>query len=196
MVESRWITLLQGRSGKFGWLGLLLGFIAQFGYLLYILYGIFEWFRPGAFMIRQKRRHTLFYCLFSVMIGSTVSLLIGRLWRRQRPFVADKAVKALIPHRPNASFPSNHSANSLAISLHLMRTQPVAGLAFLLWSAVIGFSRVYSGVHYATDVLAGFSLGVASFVAVWRRGWSQRLAAQACYVYDLCGAFIRTWWHL
>ena len=193
MSESRWITVLQRSLGKFGWLSLLLGIIARFGYLLYILYGIAEWFRPGSYRERQGRRHTLLYCLFSVLVGSTVSLFTGFLWRRQRPFVADRNVKAIIPHRANASFPSNHSANSLAISLQLLRTQPAAGLAFLAWSLVIGFSRVFCGIHYATDVLAGFGLGILSYIAVRRRAWAQRLAAQVCYVYDSCGAFIRTW---
>ena len=54
--------------------------IARFGYLAYVLYGLVEWFRPGRMADTLYRRRTLLYCLFSVGLGSALSFVIGRIW--------------------------------------------------------------------------------------------------------------------
>ena len=92
----------------------ILTWITRFGYWLFILYGLLEWFRPRPIAEQIKRRKTLVYCLFSVILGSSVSWVIGKIWHRPRPFACGDAA-ALVPHKANASFPSNHSMNSLAI---------------------------------------------------------------------------------
>lgn len=86
----------------------ILTWITRFGYWLFILYGLLEWFRPRPIAEQIKRRKTLVYCLFSVILGSSVSWVIGKIWHRPRPFACGDAA-ALVPHKANASFPSNHS---------------------------------------------------------------------------------------
>lgn len=93
----------------------ILTWITRFGYWLFILYGLIEWFRPRPVSEQIKRRKTLVYCLFSVIVGSSVSWVIGKIWHRPRPFACGDAAP-LVAHKANASFPSNHSMNSLAIS--------------------------------------------------------------------------------
>jgi len=60
------------------------------------------------------------------------------------------------------SFPSGHTAAAFAIGLPLSWAA-AAGLwsnIALCWAAIIGFSRIYLGVHYPSDVMAGAGLGV------------------------------------
>lgn len=61
-------------------------------------------------------------------------------------------------------FPSNHASNGMAVGLSLgfLFGWKIGGIAIAI-AAVVGFSRIYLGVHYPSDVLAGFSWG--SFVA-------------------------------
>lgn len=69
------------------------------------------------------------------------------------------------------SFPSGHAMGAVAFAgvatyllLRLARPSPLRTLtiaAMLAWSAAMGFSRAYLGVHYASDVIAGFLAGVA-----------------------------------
>ncbi len=64
------------------------------------------------------------------------------------------------------SFFSGHSSNSMAIavifSLLLKPKYPKAIYLILLWSLLMGYSRIYVGVHYPSDVLTGFAFGAIS----------------------------------
>jgi len=195
MVKSQEIKCIQTVVGRSGWIHVLLVGISRFGYVLYILYGFVEWFRPAPFRELQQRRHMLLYCLFSVIIGSGISFIIGKIWPRQRPFVKEPSL-GLIVHSDNASFPSNHTANSTAVGLHLLCHRAVWGPTLFFYSMVLGFSRVYTGVHYITDVLGGIFLGTISHFLVARSKWAIHWADFICYSYAVIETFVKKWWHL
>lgn len=194
-MKSQEIRFIQNVIDRHTWVHVLLVGIARFGYVLYIVYGLVEWFRPASFRELQQRRHTLLYCLFSVMIGSGISFIIGKIWPRRRPFVKDASL-GLIPHTDNASFPSNHTANSTAVGLHLLQRSAVLGPVLAFYSIVLGFSRVYTGVHYMTDVLGGAFLGAISHFLVAQRSWAIRCADSICYGYAVLETLAKKWWHL
>lgn len=57
------------------------------------------------------------------------------------------------------SFPSNHAANAGAAASAISYAYPAGAPAFMLVAALVAYSRVYCGVHYPADVLAGLLLG-------------------------------------
>ena len=63
-----------------------------------------------------------------------------------------------MPH--SWSFPSGHTSSSFAFATAVFSNNKKWGIAAYVLAAVIGFSRIYLGVHYFTDVLAGAVLGV------------------------------------
>ena len=92
----------------------------------------------------------------------------GAWQRRAADFVQTK-------ERGN-SYPSAHAANAMAAAVVLMWLLPRARR--LVWTIplVIGYSRVYLGKHYPTDVLMGWLVGLAAAMVVWLawRGMARR----------------------
>ena len=77
---------------------------------------------------------------------------------RPRPFLTIKGLVPLItPH--GFSFPSGHATMAMAMAVVLTYYFPKARASVYVLAVLIGFSRVYFGVHYLSDVLAGFVLG-------------------------------------
>jgi undecaprenyl-diphosphatase len=124
-----------------------------------------------AFAFHKRRRHAL--VMAGVVLAAWGSSQVTKaLYGRPRP--------DLVPHEAyvySASFPSGHSTMSTACFLTLAmlvsslepqrRSKALAyGLAGIVVVGV-GFSRVYLGVHWPTDVLAGWCLGAAWALAGW-----------------------------
>lgn len=171
----------------------VLTWITRFGYWLFILYGILEWFRPGTVKEKLYQRRTLLYCLAAVGLGSAISFLIGRIWSRPRPFVQGDAL-ALVKHEANASFPSNHAMNSFAVSLMLLARHNKWGFPALLWMGVLASSRVLSGLHYLSDIIGGFCLGAAASHIVYHSKRVHKLAGNVLYGWHILAVFTKNWW--
>ncbi|MCK4506278.1 MAG: phosphatase PAP2 family protein [Candidatus Aegiribacteria sp.] len=67
----------------------------------------------------------------------------------------------------NRSFPSAHSANSAALATTISLAYPPLAPFAISVSILVGFSRIYLGVHYPIDVLTGWSIGALSAIIFW-----------------------------
>jgi len=81
---------------------------------------------------------------------------------RPRPYevTADAVLRQQPAH--GTSFPSSHTAVTLAVVIALVPflVRPLAAMA-IAYAVLVGWSRVYLGVHYPLDVLAGAGIGIA-----------------------------------
>lgn len=129
------------------------------------------------------RRRTSLFVLATVASGVGVVFALKLGFDRPRPDLVPHAMEALSP-----SFPSGHAATSAVVYLTLgalgagaLPRRRLKVYAVAVAAAVtlgVGLSRVYLGVHWPTDVLAGWTLGAAWALATWllardlrRRGW-------------------------
>jgi undecaprenyl-diphosphatase len=90
---------------------------------------------------------------------------IKRMIRRPRPFMTIPGIRNLVKPPDDFSFPSGHTASAFLMSLILGHFYPLALIPCILLAGVIGLSRIYNGVHYPGDVLAGMLLGILSATA-------------------------------
>lgn len=117
--------------------------------------------RPAA--LRTAVRGVASLALASV----TVNTLGKRAVRRARPLLDSVPVVRQLHAQPvTTSFPSGHAASAAAFTTGLALESPRWGAAVAPLAAAIAFSRVYTGVHYPSDVLAGAALGVGAAFAV------------------------------
>lgn len=87
--------------------------------------------------------------------------LIKNIVQRPRPYVTFTDLQIIIPQPSEFSFPSGHTSSSFASAAVFYRHLPKKfGVPAVLLAALIGFSRLYVGVHYPTDVLAGAVMGI------------------------------------
>lgn len=97
-----------------------------------------------------------------------INLTLKGLFSRPRPFVVNELITPLVGGvSPYRSFPSGHSGGSFAAMLALSKWVPKkVGIPAIILATMVALSRLYVGVHYPTDILGGFVVGlISSFVA-------------------------------
>jgi undecaprenyl-diphosphatase len=132
------------------------------------------------FLLLVRNRRAALLVFASVSGGMLVGYLLKDFFDRPRP---DLVAHGTAVH--TASFPSNHAMLSAVTYLTLgallarLEVHRRVKVYFLVLSAIltlaVGLSRVYLGVHWPTDVLAGWCVGAAWAMAVWAMAlWLQR----------------------
>ncbi|SDE69717.1 undecaprenyl-diphosphatase [Mucilaginibacter pineti] len=111
---------------------------------------------------KEMRQNSL-YVASSTLLSYGFTTLIKQIVKRPRPFIQNISITPV--YRPGGySFPSGHSSSSFATATALSIAYPkwyVIAPAYL-WAGATGYSRMYLGVHYPTDVATGAVLGAGS----------------------------------
>jgi undecaprenyl-diphosphatase len=113
---------------------------------------------------RRLPRATLAAAAAVASAGLVVTVL-KHLFDRARPPVADPTLHAIGLVPASASLPSGHAATAFAAAVAVGLFYPRLRRPLLAMAAVVALSRVYLGVHYLSDVVAGAALGIALGVA-------------------------------
>lgn len=151
-----WLMPTLSRAGNSGavWLALL-GVIAVFG--------------------KRTGRTVALAGLFALVLGHGASDALKELTVRPRPLASLLDVRLLVPEPSSYAFPSGHATSAFSAATGVMlsarrslKRVPLSGWGMLVLAAAISYSRVYVGVHYPTDVLAGAGLGIAcGWIGTW-----------------------------
>lgn len=113
----------------------------------------------------------------AVLLALAVGMVLHRVINQPRPFVAEPdSVRLLIDHAATPSMPSNHALFTFAIAGTLLWWTRWAGAIALVAAILIGIARVYVGVHWPADVLAGALIGLmaGALAAVLLQRWPIR----------------------
>ena len=127
------------------------------------------WLLLAATLAIVWRRPQIFVTVAATAV--TVSLINGGvklLVRRDRPPTVILDPEPLMQVPTTSSFPSGHAASSFACAYVLSRFAPRLTVFLYVLAALIAFSRVYVGVHYPVDVVAGAVFGTVLAIALLR----------------------------
>ena len=129
-------------------------------------------FAVVGYLLLARKHAAAWLMLAAVLGGVALNTFLKFAFARPRPDFVTPAVQVF-----TASFPSGHAALSaityLTLGAILARTQPSVGIRIYFMSlaavvtGLVGLSRVYLGVHYPTDVLAGWCIGAAWATGCW-----------------------------
>lgn len=174
---------INGLAGHFAWLDALGVFAAR--WLIFVIAGAAAW--PWLMSLarrapRSEERHARLMALAAVLAASlsfVFNWLFSLVRFRHRPFAVLEDVHLIVPPplTPH-SFPSSHAAIAFALAFTVLLARRSYGLALLVLAVAVAFGRVYVGVHYPLDVVAGLFVGLLCAALAVRldgaAGWRQR----------------------
>lgn len=133
-------------------------------YILATLVCLWAWLAKGLL-------NRALWAFVTMMIGWNLALDAKLLVQRARPVVDDP-----ISHAPGYSFPSGHASNAAIVATTLVfllwpllspAARRVATTVAVVFALAVGLDRIFLGVHFASDVVAGWILGVGITFSSW-----------------------------
>ena len=164
-MNQQLLLLINSWAGDSAALDATMVFCAQ--QLIYVVFAIAALW--GLYALKQRELKPLTCFLASLAVSFVLALIISHLYIEHRPFVTYQLVQ-LIPHEANQAFPSDHTLAASAIAFGFMFFTRLKKLGALLLAIaiLIGFSRVFTGVHYPGDIAGAIVIALIGATLIHR----------------------------
>ncbi len=165
-MDSEIVQWLNSGVGRFGWWDALMRAVVS-DYLVPVLGGLVLlafWF-GGKGPERVRNQVVTIVGAGAIGLANLATSHVNRAYFRARPFV-DLDLNVLFYQPTDSSFPSNAPALAFAVATAVFLAHRRLGVAMYGIAFLYGFARVYSGLHYPTDTLAGAAIGITAAMLV------------------------------
>lgn len=159
-LDYQWFQTINSFADRFSALNPIVAFFANNLDYVFYLGVIVYWF-----IRTPDNRKMIVNTLLSGGVALGVNNIIGAIYHRDRPFVAHHVIQ-LVQHDASASFPSNHAAAAFAVATSIWLWRRKEGSVWFVLAILIGFSRIWSGIHYPLDIIGGAISGTVIGIAV------------------------------
>jgi undecaprenyl-diphosphatase len=155
---ERWVV-----EHRVGWLDgvfVWLGYLGAWGWIFLVI--------AAAAALWLRRPQVFLLTLAALAAGELIERGLKQAVDRERPHFPPGEPTPLIPRPSDPSFPSGHATIAFACAVTIALLVPRLAAPVLVLAAAIAYSRVYVGVHFPLDVIAGAALGTAAAIALRR----------------------------
>jgi len=119
-------------------------------------------------LLLKKLKHIRYFIILNIINDVVLNTILKFIFKRERP------IDLMLVEESGYSFPSGHTMMATAFygfiiyliskSKYKKRTKIILNTLLTILILLIGISRIYLGVHYATDVIAGFLIGLSYLI--------------------------------
>ncbi len=123
---------------------------------------------------RKTLRNVFVITLIAVLFADGISFVLKHVIHEPRPFMSMDNVHLLITEDDLNSFPSGHTTTTIALVVSLIlnmkdlaeKNYLIIDILLVIFAILIPFSRMYVGVHYPEDILAGAVIGLVGALVI------------------------------
>lgn len=150
---------INGQAKKYKWLDTAGVFFARYLPFLMIIF-------LAVFALAVQDIKIIFYPLLCGLFSRfIINELIYFFYKRKRPASLDNA-NVLVPIPRHPSFPSGHASFFFGVSFSLLFFNPILAYIFIVIFTLNAIARIFCGVHWPSDILAGILAGGVSAIFV------------------------------
>jgi undecaprenyl-diphosphatase len=120
------------------------------------------WFFGNHVAARERNQRAVLRACVSLGFANLAVIILNHYFFRERPFIHYGLANLLYEPTDHSSFPSNPAAVSYAAAMGVWLGNRRAGLVLFVLATLWGLARIYSGLSYPSDVIAGCLIGIAA----------------------------------
>ncbi|MCW2780893.1 MAG: Undecaprenyl-diphosphatase [Marmoricola sp.] len=157
-VQQQWFLHVNEFARNTVWLHTPMRLYAEYGIVLFAAFLLLSWWLARRAQ-SPRRIAAALWAPVATLVAVGLNQPIVHSVGEARPFIVFPHALVLVARSQDASFPSDHGVMAGAVAAGVLLANRRLGLVVAVAAVLIAFARVYVGVHFPLDVVAGLVLG-------------------------------------